>query len=506
MVLLFLHKPETVSGDVNAVKERISLLQKVESLIWSVIKSGGRYEARLWLCNTISCIHSITPRDQRELFIDLLESKSSKKDVSVHLLQMIIEKRREKVGAIIAKKCYLLEKFFEGNTRRIMQWFDNFAAPGESGHKKGARAISQFAFVNRDICWEELVWKGKHGQSPAVVATKPHYFYDLDVLQTVENFLEYVPDFWSSDELAESVKDGEILRIDTKYFVDQFVRLMYEEKCEDIWVIIKDFLMEEKFSSLSQHLLILLDEQRLLSFLKSLTECIRPNSQCEEYRFSCCWLEILLSTHNGCTSVDELLLLNAIIAKGRQLLRLMSDEEHEEEKGIIEELLRSAMDFSDSDHWALMKECVEMKKLEAIKCIGLQSWILYYHLSKDYKTLELCESLFAENRIGFRMVDDYTIIQSGGHSDTDNEGLTRSIHRKRKRDRKKKRKKYDHDEGGPDQLVDFESSNGSRGLQPRGRSWRLSTDGFSSVWNIADIPEHLSIHCFRTWMKWVCLQ
>jgi hypothetical protein len=46
----------------------------------------------------------------------------------------------------------------------------------------------------------------------------------------VENFLEYVPDFWSSDdELANPIKDGEILQTGAEYFVDQFLYLMYEE-------------------------------------------------------------------------------------------------------------------------------------------------------------------------------------------------------------------------------------------------------------------------------------
>jgi hypothetical protein len=80
------------------------------------------------------------------------------------------------------------------------------------------------------MCWEELERKGKDRQSQAVVATKPHYFRDLDVFQTVENFLEYVPDFWSSDdELANCIKDGEILQTGAEYFVDQFLYLMYEE-------------------------------------------------------------------------------------------------------------------------------------------------------------------------------------------------------------------------------------------------------------------------------------
>lgn len=33
--------------------------------------------------------------------------------------------------------------------------------------------------------------------------------------------------------------------------------------------------------------------------------------------------------------------------------------------------------------------------------------------------------------------------------------------------------------------------------------WLLSTDGYSSTWSSADLPEHISKHCFFTWMKWV---
>ena len=101
-------------------------------------------------------------------------------------------------------------------------------------------------------------------------------FRDLDVLETVENFLEYVPDFWSSDELANSIKDGEILQIDEEYFVDQFLYLMYEENSKDAWHVVEDFLMDEQFSSLCQHLLIHLDEERLLGFLNSLGKLINP--------------------------------------------------------------------------------------------------------------------------------------------------------------------------------------------------------------------------------------
>ncbi|CAI0626738.1 unnamed protein product [Linum tenue] len=137
-----------------------------------------------------------------------------------------------------------------GNSIRISEWFSNFANGAGLEHKKGAKALFQFAFVNRDICWEELEWRGKHGQSPAVVATKPHYLLDLDVHQTVENFIKHVPEFWSSTEFQESLKDGEIIEIDRKYFLDFFVRLMFKDDSKEVWDLVNEFLMEEPFSSL----------------------------------------------------------------------------------------------------------------------------------------------------------------------------------------------------------------------------------------------------------------
>uniref|UniRef100_A0A0D9V901 Uncharacterized protein n=1 Tax=Leersia perrieri TaxID=77586 RepID=A0A0D9V901_9ORYZ len=471
MVQLFL-QVHTDGGSVNtdAVKARRSLLDKVESMVRSIIKSGGGYEAQMWLCSTVSSIHLLDPYDQRDLFLKLLEMKNSKRDVAARLLRMIFEKRPKKAG----------------NPKRIMQWFGHFALTGESTHKKGARALSQFAFVNRDICWEELEWKGKHGQSPAVVATKPHYFRDLDILQTVENFLEYVPDFWSSEELADSIKDGDILQIDTEYFVDQYVHLMFEENSRDAWQLVENFLMDEQFSSLSQHLLIHLDEQRLLNFLRTLGKLIKPNSQCKEMAFPCCWLEVLLSAHGDHISLDEFVLLNCVIAKGRQLWRLVNDEEQEEEKGHMKELLKSTNQLTDADHFALMKGLVDAKLPDALKWIGIQSWVVFCELSEECKSADSCEHLFTCNKIEFRKADDYSLVQNDGKSialDSDDEDLARGGHKMRKRERKRRRRRYDSDGDNLDQLLELGNSN-RRGIESHHGNWYLSTDGFSASWDI----------------------
>lgn len=116
MIQLFLQVP-TECGTVNtvAVEARRSLWRNVESIIKSVIKSVGRYEARLWLCTTVSLVHSLSPRDQRDLFLDLLEMKNSRRDVAALLMRMIFDKNPKIVGSILARKGYILEEFFRGN-------------------------------------------------------------------------------------------------------------------------------------------------------------------------------------------------------------------------------------------------------------------------------------------------------------------------------------------------------------------------------------------------------
>uniref|UniRef100_A0ACD5VXT6 Uncharacterized protein n=2 Tax=Avena sativa TaxID=4498 RepID=A0ACD5VXT6_AVESA len=511
MVQLFLQVPtDGGSVDTDAVRARRSLLNKAESVIKSVVRSGGRYEARMWLCSTISSIHLLDPRDQRDLFLDLLEMKDSRRDVAARLLRMIFDKKPKKAGSVLAQKLHMLEKFFQGNPERTVQWFSHFAATGDLKHKKGARALAQFAFVNRDVCWEELEWKGKHGQSPAVVATKPHYFRDLDVLQTVENFLEYVPDFWSSPELADSVKDGEILQIDTEYFVDQFICLMYDENFKDVWQVVEEFLMEEQFSSLSQYLLMHLDEQRLLCFLKTLGKFIRPNTLCKELASPCCWLEVLLSAHIDQISLDELILLNCVIAKGRQLWHLMNGEEHEEERGRMDDLVKGTNHLTDADHFALIKDFMATKFPDALKWIGIQSWVIFYDLSKECKSADSCESLFTRSNIKFRKALDYSLVKNDGLPavhipDTDDKDLTRSS-RKRRRDKKKRRYRYDSDEDNVDQLLELGTFNGKGAIESQRGSWYLSTDDFSASWDIADVPDHLSTHYLRVWLKWACFR
>ncbi|KAJ3678174.1 hypothetical protein LUZ60_001977 [Juncus effusus] len=506
MVFLFLQNPtkDSNSNDTTNSKEKLSLIQRTESILNSVIKTGARQEARLWLCGAISAIHSINKSDQLEIFLSLLEKKGSQKDVAVQLINMIFQKSPDKVGRIIVKRPSILEKFFQGNPNRILNWFDNFALTSESGHKKGSRALAQFAFSNRDSYWEELEWQGNRGNTPAVVAIKPHYFQTLDVVRTVQNFLEFVPDFWSSAELADSVRDGEILQVDPDFFVNWFLELMFEERDREVWDLVEGFLERERFCDVSKSLICLLDDERLLGFVRNLGRFLKLDLECEDLKFESCWFEILvLKNREFELDFEQILVLVSVIGKPRQVLRLICEEENQEELRNLEGIL---VNLIEANNLALTNELMEMEREEAIKSIAIQSWILFYVLSKECKSPKDFESVFERNEIEFRKKKfEFEFV---GSDDSDSERFERKSRKKRKKNKKKRRKKsefeFEFDEQNDDELFEFESSN--RGLESKSTSWYLSTDGFSNAWNIADVPEHLAMHYFKTSMKHVIFQ
>ncbi|XP_075514839.1 uncharacterized protein LOC142549658 isoform X1 [Primulina tabacum] len=503
MLELFLSEPTWADGNGSDESSawRKSRLDELEIVIWSLMSSDGRSEARLWLCNTLSSIRSISHRCQRELFVSLLRSMPVKQYLASQLLQLIFEKWPQKVGPIIAKRSKKLENFFKGNPRRILQWFSNFSESGYSEHGKGAKALSRFAFVNRDICWEELEWKGKHGQSPAMVATKPHYFLDLDVQRTVENFLEYVPEFWSSQEFSESLKDGEILLIDTRFFIDMFIDLMYNKELGEVWKVVEDFLMEESFSFLCSHLLIILEEQDLHLFLDLIPKYMEPRSGFLGFRNASEWFEIILSKYSASISIDQLLLLNAVTTQGRRLLRLVQEEGSKGDMVKIKNLVSQLCNPPSHGHdfVLLMEEGFKKKPLELIKWLGVQSWALHFRLLEEFHSPETWESLFISNGIGFRESDKYAILHDEFVEDYGSDRNERSsIGLKSKKGRKKRRKRRrDHDpaENYENEKLDVNLSSNMLAMPSKAGDWLLSIDDYSTTWS--SVSSELIFHKIR---------
>lgn len=377
-----------------------------------------------------------------------------------------------------------------GNQKRILQWFGSTI--GGLQHGKGAKALSQFAFINRDICWEELEWKGKHGQSPAIVATKPYYFLDLDIEQTIENFLENVPEFWSSTEFGESLKDGEILFTDTKFFLEYFVDLMYKEDSYDVWELITEFLKEESFSYLCHHLLITLEERDLCKFINQLHKVLSPGIHSKKAKDSSnsFLFEVILSKFNDLGSFDQLLLVHAILNKKRELLKLLREEGSEEAQAEIKNIVTQICKIPENENvWTpIIRDCNRRKMIEAIKLLVLQSWVLYYIMSEECRTQESWESLFMKNAIGFRKSDNYALLNHDElleeyGSDLDHRVKNQAKRKKKGISRKKRRRHFDGDGIYDDDFIDFSITNNRLGLHSDVGSWFLATDGYSASWS-----------------------
>lgn len=116
MIQLFLAQADsTVARDDESTKSVISLLNRLGATIWhAIVVAGCRSEARLWLCNTISRLSSLSRRGQRDIFVSLLRSEPRGRTLASQLLQMLFEKRPDRAGPVIARRSHLLEQFFKG--------------------------------------------------------------------------------------------------------------------------------------------------------------------------------------------------------------------------------------------------------------------------------------------------------------------------------------------------------------------------------------------------------
>ncbi|KAK7386816.1 hypothetical protein VNO78_27153 [Psophocarpus tetragonolobus] len=507
MMDLFLSEPNWNDVvDDDSTRSIISLLDDLETVIWSAV---GRGEARLWFCNAVAALNCVTSLDQRDLFRSLLRRRGLNHDLASQLLHLMFDAAPQKPGSVLARRSHVLEKFFQGNPKRVSQWFSCSSSSGGLEQGKGFRALSQFAFKNRDICWEELEWKGKHGQSPAVVATKPHYFLDLDVQQTMQNFLENVPEFWSSEEFAKSVKDGDILFIDRSFFVRYFIDLMYKEESRDVWDVVNEFLMQQPFSLLCGRLLITLEDQDLCYFVESLCKSFGPKLELQRFNDVSNLFVIVLYKSGAYGSIDQLLLFNAVMTHGRQLLRLLRDEEAWEPQQKINEIVSkmTAIPNNPNSLIPIFKIKYKMKTIDVIKYLGLLSWLLYYRMSQECLTPESWESVFMNNQICFRNSNKHALSDEDGPPEEDCSGFDCStsfrVKSRRKKKARKKRRTYGRHEDGDDELLDYDSASQKLSFQSNTRSWLLSTDGFSSAWSSADLPEYLHRLCLSRWMTWV---
>ncbi len=83
-----------------------------------------------------------------------------------------------------------------------------------------AQIYSKWPYAMWMQMWDLLVWQGKHPQAPVAVAAKPYYFSELNIHQSMLNILKHHPEFFTSHQMADTVKSGDILALDQNHFCE----------------------------------------------------------------------------------------------------------------------------------------------------------------------------------------------------------------------------------------------------------------------------------------------
>lgn len=388
---------------------------------------------------------------------------------------------------------------FAGEPKKALQWFQNFAGVGETDHQLGARALARYAFMHREAAWHELVWKGDRSQAPATVASKPHYFSELDVAETIDNFIDHVPSFWHSEELRDSLEDGQFLALDVDFFVEELLAKMDTEAFSSF---LRAYLAEESFTVLCQRLLPIVSDDGFLGFLNRLAvamarwkrDKVSNRGRSDEGEGGDAartkeplWLEMVLSAGVEWETLNNAIFCNACARHGRELFRLMQGDEHRDETRSLVELLAERNAYDEEEHWALRRECLLLRKWEAVQWLALEAWLLFYLLSQETTSPEALERLMTEEGIGFLRTGADHIGKSVLDREESGKRASKEKKRSRKRhtrkrkgtSRKKSRHSADDDsESGSDVPFETEEFNNRSSAV----SWRLSVDHYVITW------------------------
>ncbi|KAL0036260.1 hypothetical protein WJX79_010495 [Trebouxia sp. C0005] len=260
---LFLQRPG--SSVVRAVSEeacalRHDRLARFQRLLQESTQSGentDRHTLRLWLISAASKLEEVQPSRTWGRLEPLLQTGNHSSDTSqafgVYLLQLVCDVEPSKVGRLLAHHPKIIRNFFRDHPQHITTWFQSSYVGSISEFRNGAKALAQYALLHRAEMWDLLVWQGKHPQAPVAVAAKPYYFSELNIHQSMLNILKHHPQFFTSHQMADTVKSGDILALDQNHFCKELCNLLVDSAEDLLDVIIFGCVRWRDLGSLSIH-------------------------------------------------------------------------------------------------------------------------------------------------------------------------------------------------------------------------------------------------------------
>lgn len=312
-------------------------------------------------------------------FSDSIQTKSA--DVGLDYIQQLLlfvcHNQKKEVAGILRNNADLFRDFFLSDDSKLVNWF-SFRFSGKNEH--GGLALEQWLFYYRDVVWDKLRWTGKRSVPPVIAIQKKNMLLELDLVFCLRKMSalygkegkeqmrkdreenreegemeekeekeedgeeEYkkkrvtksiyqreieVEDFWESDFFKESLDSGDFLQMDYKFFADHLLKMLQEggKDRERVVDLIKLYIQSQPFSVLCQKLLLLLDNEQILSFLYHLTSNTTSSSSLTLSNLTTNYINQVILCECKWASLDSVLFYNAITNFGRQFIRLITEDE-----------------------------------------------------------------------------------------------------------------------------------------------------------------------------------
>lgn len=434
-------------------------------------------ETKAWLLATITS-QEVVGVASRQVLLDLLsEGKmlASKSTGFVQLLQLFCEQRPATVAKGVLEEAELLQQFFLGSDMRIAVWFGHFSMEGMSKFKYGAYALAHYALAERSEVWQHLVWEGKHPQAPVAVASKPHYFCELNVTATVRNLALHCKGFWSSEQLKDSLASGEFLTVDYPFFIELLLKQLQNSdwKARQLWQALNDYVLNETWATLCTRLLHALNERQTLQLVNSFSS---PHSITNAVGHASSSSVIL--SPPAWENYYELAFCHAITCARQQVYQVLrNDEELIEELGVLQDLARTI--FTPTVTQQSIEALVENWVPKSRRWITVFAYLFRLHLSTLGKeSPDLLKEVLHVNK--------YSCIHAEPGMSTSKQGKRRKKEQSHKNKKKKRCKKIDIEE----------ESDWSRDLLPI-EVWSVTQNGVTVLGNSDDMAELLAAHACK---------
>ena len=330
-----------------------------------------------------------------------------------------------------------------------------------SEFKYGAAALAQYSLSHRSDMWHLLHWRGKHSQAPIAVASKPHYFCELDIPATIADLSKHCPEFWTSDELANSIRNGDIFKIDGEAWAQEMESWLMERSTRStaLYRALGDFIETAPWRQLCQRLLPVLPEKNRAEFavqlLDSSTIIFNNDGSLDTAKvpFGLFPGSFLVFNKAQWVTYEDILVVSAMVCSAPQLLRMLREEESisKEWDRHISEICKLA---TPQIHWGLRKQLKSIAEVNSLhEMLAIHSFIAYTALRRAA----------AEGETALKALLT--------HSDFGQVELLRDVHIKEKkrergqgsRNEKKRRKKKKRKRREEDWLSDSSSEEGKSG-------------------------------------------